>query len=95
MHLNVSEIKKLLKKWHFYKAITLKDKDTELSKKLETIESKIRMLDDVSKEIMRMKYFDGYDVHTIASSVYMSRQGVYYRLNIAYKEIEYLANNTL
>ena len=94
MHLSVSEIKKLLKKWRFYKAIILNTEKDLLLKKLNAIESAINALDDRDRSIMKMKYFEGYDMDLIAKTVFMSRQGVYYRLNRVYKEMEYLINST-
>ena len=94
MYLNTTEIKSLLKKWHYYKTFTLNSEENELSKKICSIENAINALDNVSQSIIRMKYFEGYEMESIAELVYMSRSGTYYRLNSACKEMAYIINNT-
>lgn len=84
----------MLKKWHFYKAITLAEEENEIYKKQKAIEKAIDKLEDVDKTIIRMKYFDRFEMHLIQDYVFLSRQGVYYRLEKTYKEIAYLINNT-
>ena len=94
MHLPVSEIKKLLKNWHFYKACISSSKDdTELGRKLEKIEKAVSMLDDVSSTIIKKHYFENTEMDIVINLVFMSRPGVYKRLNKALAEVSFLIAN--
>ena len=94
MNLTVSEIKKLLNKWHFYKAITLSSPKEELTRKINAVEKAIFTLEDIDQEIIRMKYFQAVDIELIQAQVFLSRSGVYYRINNALKELKYIIENT-
>lgn len=94
MNLTVSEIKKLLNKWHFYKAITLSSAEYLLKQKLEAIERAVNHLDDISKAIIEMRCFKRMEMDVVAKHVYMTRQGVYKRLNKSYSEMVYFIRNT-
>ena len=94
MNLTISEIKKLLKNWHFYKAnVTALQENSELKRKLELIERAVSMLEDINREIITMYYFNRFTIETTASLVFMSVRGTYYRIDSAVKEIKYLVGN--
>lgn len=94
MNLTTIEIKKLLNKWHFYKAVTLSSPEEELARKINAIEKAICNLEDIDQEIIRLRYFQTVDIELIQTKVYLSRSGIYYRLNNAIKEIKYIIENT-
>lgn len=95
MHLCASEIKKLLKKWHFYKAHALNSVEgDELTKKINAIEKAITSLEDVDQTIIRLKYFQGLEVDTVKSNVFLSRSVIYWRINRAVNEMSYIIANT-
>ena len=93
MSLTTSEIKKLLKKWHFYKAITLNLPEEELGRKIRAIENALNYLEDIDQEIIRLKYFLLVDIDIIQSKVGISRSGVYYRLDKGLQELLYIIKN--
>ena len=70
----------MLRKWHFYKAYSLRTKNIELIKKLETIESYVNDLDAENKVIMSMKYFDCFEMDEIILKVFMCERSVYSRI---------------
>ena len=92
MNLNVNEIKKLLKRWHFYKAIILTSQEEELIRKLNAIETYINALDGVDSVIMRMRFYQKVDMDTIASQVFMSRRAVYYRIDKVLEDMAFTYN---
>ena len=93
MNLTTTEIKKLLKKWHFYKAVTLSSPEEELARKINAIEKAVGILEDIDQEIIQLKYYQGVEIDIIQSKVCLSRSGVYYRLNNALREIKYIIEN--
>ena len=93
MHLSTREIKKLLQKWHFYKAYTSSSGADELTRKITAVEKAITSLDDVDKTIIRLKYFQRLEVDMIQSQVFLSRSVVYWRIDKAIGEIAYLVAN--
>lgn len=81
MNLNLSEIKQRLKNWHFYKAYSSSSEDGGgLEKQLNAIERAIEALDECDAVIIRMRYFDRYEVGIIAKKLCISRQAVYKRM---------------
>ena len=81
MNLNLSEIKQRLKNWHFYKAYSLSSEGGGgLEKQLNAIERAIEALDECDAVIIRMRYFDRYEVGTMAKKLCISRQAVYKRM---------------
>lgn len=92
MNLNVNEIKRLLKRWHFYKAIILTSQEEELIRKLNAIETYINALDGVDSVIMRMRFYQKVDMDTIASQVFMSRRAVYYRIDKVLEDMAFTYN---
>lgn len=95
MHLSVSEIKKLLKKWHFYKAHTSTSAQDELARKVNAVEKAVAALDDLDKKIIQMHYIQGAEIEIVMAHVFMARSSVYYRLNVAVKEMSYFIANTV
>lgn len=96
MHLSASEIKKLLRKWHFYKAHTsVSGEEDALTKKIKAIEKAIAILDDVDQTIIRLKYFQGLELDLIQSQVFLARASVYKRLDKALEEMSYYISNTI
>ena len=95
MHLSSNEIKRLLKKWHFYKAHTSTSADgSELARKISAIEKAIATLEDDDKTIIKLKYFQGVEVDIIKDKVFLSRAAVYKRIEKTVDEIAYLVANT-
>jgi len=92
MNLNVDEIKRLLKRWHFYKAIILTSQEEELIRKLNAIETYISALDGVDSVIMCMRFYQKVDMDTIASQVFMSRRAVYYRIDKVLEDMAFTYN---
>ena len=73
----------------------MNEKETLLSKQLKAIELAINSLDDISKSIIHMKYFERCEMNMIASRVFMSRRAVYYRLEKALKDISLAVKNLI
>jgi hypothetical protein len=42
-----------------------------------------------------MRFFEKTEMDIVAARVFMTRQGVYYRINTALKEIAYIVSNTV
>ena len=89
MNLTASEIKRMLKSWHFYKASTLSLEVGELKRKVDAIEKAINALDDCDAAFIQMRYFKRYEVETIANELHITRQAVYKRLNKILDRIVY------
>ena len=95
MHLQASEIKRMLKKWHFYKACILPlESGNELERKLNAVEKAVAALDDVDKTIIQLKFMQGADIDLIASKVFLAHSSVYKRIDKAIQELAYLIANT-
>ena len=95
MHLSSSEIKKLLKGWHFYKASILIAQDGgELERKLNAIEKNVGNLNDVDRTIFRMRFFERAEVEVVVAQVYLSRRAVYKRIDKAVEKMVYCIANT-
>ena len=96
MHLSTTEIKKLLKNWHFYRAsITSSEDGGELKRKLDAVEKSLSVLDDISKAIIKMRYFEKIEMEIVASRVYMTRQAVHKRIVKAQSEMMFFIANTV
>ena len=94
MHLSASEIKKLLRKWHFYKACSSNpEEDGKLKRKLDAIEKAVYRLDDVSRKAIIAHYFNRATIEDTALLVFMTVRGTYYRIAAAVKEMVYLIEN--
>ena len=90
MTLSVSEIKKLLKNWHFYKASISSERDGgELKRKLDAIERVAGAFDAADNALIKMRYFDCTEVGIIAKRMHVTERAVYKRLEKIAREIEY------
>ena len=95
MNLSVTEIKKLLKNWHSYKAsISSLENGGELQRKLDAIERSLTVLDEISFAIIKMRYFDKTEMEIIIKKAYVSRSNVYRRMEKAYTQMVYYLVNT-
>ena len=92
----MSEIKNSLKNWHYYRAsITNPEDGGELKRKLDAIERSLSVLDDISRAIVKMRFFEKTEMDIVAKRVYITRQAVYKRLDKAYTEMMYFIANTV
>ena len=90
MLLTTSEIKRLLKDWHFCKAYSSASKDGgELEKQLTAIERAINTLEGGDAVIIRMRYIEKAEVDTIAKTLFISRQAVYKRMENIIKRMAF------
>lgn len=92
MNLTTTEIKKLLKKWHFYKAVIITSQEEGLTRKINAIEKYLQSLEGIDSAIMRLRFYQRVDIDTIASQVFMSRRAVYYRIDKVIKEMAFTYN---
>jgi len=91
MNLNATEIKKLLKNWHFYKASILSiGSGSDLEIKLEKVEKAVNTLDDVNRTIIKMRFFERQEMEDVAKLVFMTRQAVYKRIKKTLETIVYM-----
>lgn len=68
--------------------------EDELTKKINAIEKAITSLEYVDQTIIRLKYFQGLEVETVKSNVFLSRSVIYWRIDRAVNELSYIIANT-
>ena len=90
MNLSVSEIKKLLKNWYFYKAFSLSSQDGGvLAKQINAVERAINALEECDAVIVKMKYFERTEMEILTAHFFISRQAIYKRLETILKRISF------
>jgi DNA-directed RNA polymerase specialized sigma subunit len=85
----------VLKNWHFNKACILYSQDGgELKRKVEAVEKALTVLDDTTREVIKMRYFDKTDMEIVAAKLFLWRSAVYKRLDKAFQKMSYFLSST-
>ena len=94
MLLTTSEIKRLLKDWHFCKAYSSASKDGgELERQLTAIETAINSLEVNDAAVIRMRYFDKAEINYLAKKLCITRQAVDKRINKIVERMAFCISN--
>jgi DNA-directed RNA polymerase specialized sigma subunit len=73
-----------------YRASTFSGENTELKKKLDSVDAAINALSEENRILIEMLYKNKQSAEDIAKLVCLSRSGVYYRAETILKELAFM-----